>query len=123
VDGDLPLILISPSSDKAISSQLFELTPAKNARVTLNPVEAVRRGLCDGDTVRVRNSFGEVRAILSVSGELPDGVAALPKGLWRRSTLNGMTANALVPDHVDPIGGGACYNDARVEIERFEPRR
>jgi len=41
----------------------------------------------------------------------------MPKGLWRKATLNGMTANALAPDHVDGQGGGACYNDARVEIE------
>ena len=118
VDASLPLILISPSSDKAITSQLFELTPEKSARVTLGPVEAAQRNLRDGDHVRLYNSFGEVLATLSVSDELPPGVAALPKGLWLRSTLNGRTSNALVPDHVDSIGGGACYNDARIEIER-----
>jgi anaerobic selenocysteine-containing dehydrogenase len=120
VDANLPLILISPSSDKAISSQLFELTPGRSAHVTLSPLEAARRNLRDGDTVRLRNSLGEVLAILTVSAELPAGVASMPKGLWRRSTLNERTSNALVPDHVDPIGGGACYNDARVEIDRVE---
>ena len=95
VDASLPLTLISPSSDKAITSQLFELTPEKSARVTLGPVEAAQRNLRDGDHVRLYNSFGEVLAILSVSDELPPGVAALPKGLWLRSTLNGRTSNAL----------------------------
>jgi anaerobic selenocysteine-containing dehydrogenase len=118
VDADLPLILISPASDKAITSQLFEFLPEKSARVTIAPAEASLRGLRDGDRVRVRNSFGELRAILSVSDELPKGVASMPKGLWRKSTLNGWTANALAPDHVDTQGGGACYNDARVEIEK-----
>jgi anaerobic selenocysteine-containing dehydrogenase len=118
VDADLPLILISPASDKAISSQLFELSPEKSARVTVAPSEASRRGLRDGDRVRVRNSFGEVTALLAISDELPSGVASMPKGLWRKSTLNGWTANALAPDHVDAQGGGACYNDARVEIEK-----
>jgi anaerobic selenocysteine-containing dehydrogenase len=118
VDAGLPLILISPASDKAITSQLFELSPAKSARVTVAPAEAALRGLRDGDRVLVRNSFGDVRAILSVSDDLPKGVASMPKGLWRKSTLNGKTANALAPDHVDALGGGACYNDARVEIEK-----
>ena len=118
VDAGLPLILISPASDKAVTSQLFELSPEKSARVTLAPADAALRGLRDGDRVRVRNSLGEVRAILSVSEELPQGVASMPKGLWRKSTLNGQTANALAPDHVDALGGGACYNDARVEIEK-----
>src|SRR5204862_2857313 len=32
VDAGLPLILISPASDKAITSQLFELSPKQSAR-------------------------------------------------------------------------------------------
>jgi anaerobic selenocysteine-containing dehydrogenase len=118
VDAGLPLILISPASDKAIRSQLFEFSPEQGARVTIAAAEAASRGLRDGDRVLLRNSFGEVRVILSLSEELPKGVASMPKGLWRKSTLNGRTANALAPDHVDALGGGACYNDARVEIEK-----
>jgi anaerobic selenocysteine-containing dehydrogenase len=117
VDAHLPLILISPANDKAITSQLFEFAPEKGARVAIAPAEAARRGLRDGDRVRVRNSFGEVEATVAVSEDLVPGVASMPKGLWRKSTLNGWTANALAPDHVDGQGGGACYNDARVEID------
>ncbi len=119
VDGDLPLILISPSSGKAISSTLFEGAPAGGARVSLAAVEASRRGLRAGDRVRLRNSFGEVHALLEISDGLRPGVASLPKGLWRKATLNGWTSNALIPDHVDAQGGGACYNDARVEIDKL----
>jgi anaerobic selenocysteine-containing dehydrogenase len=118
VDADLPLVLISPASEKAVTSQLFEQVPEGTATVTVSPAEAARRGLKAGDTVRLRNSFGEVVARLAVSDEVRAGVASMPKGLWRRHTKNGWTANALAPDHVDPIGGGACYNDARVEMTR-----
>jgi len=34
-----------------------------------------------------------------------------------KSTLNGSTSNALVPDSLTDIAGGACFNDARVQIE------
>jgi anaerobic selenocysteine-containing dehydrogenase len=119
VDAALPLSLISPASDKAITSQLFELAPEKSARIALSTSDARARGLKDGDRVRVRNSFGEVHATLAVVDDLLPGVASMPKGLWRKSTLNGWTANALAPDHVDALGGGACYNDARVEIEKL----
>jgi anaerobic selenocysteine-containing dehydrogenase len=118
VDADLPLTLITPASEKAITSQLFELAPERSARVAIAPLEAQKRSLRDGDRVRVRNSFGQVVATLAVSDDLSPGVASMPKGLWRRSTHNQWTANALAPDHVDAQGGGACYNDARVEIER-----
>ena len=38
------------------------------------------------------------------------------EGLWRKSTYNGSTSNALVPDTLTDLGGGACFNDARVEV-------
>ena len=42
----------------------------------------------------------------------------LPKGLWRKHTANGYTANALAPDSLTDLGGGACFNDARVDVRR-----
>ncbi|MBI3843719.1 MAG: molybdopterin-dependent oxidoreductase [Planctomycetes bacterium] len=119
VDATRPLVLISPATDKAISSTLYESMPPGAARLVLSPDDAASRGIRDGDRVRAWNSFGEVIVTATVSAEIPPGVASLPKGLWQRGTHNGWTANALAPDHVDEIGGGACYNDARVDVERL----
>ena len=41
----------------------------------------------------------------------------LPKGIWSHNTESGTTANALSPDTLTDLGGGACFNDARVDIE------
>jgi len=30
-----------------------------------------------------------------------------------------MTGNVLVPDSLTDLGGGACFNDARVEVARL----
>ena len=40
------------------------------------------------------------------------------EGIWRKHTANGFTGNALVPDTLTDLGGGACFNDARVQVER-----
>ena len=66
--------------------------------------------------VRVFNELGEVHCTLSVLPIDPSGTVSLPKGLWRRSTRNGVTGTALVPDTLTDIGGGACFNDARVQV-------
>ena len=50
-----------------------------------------------------------------IDAGLRDGVVVLPKGLWRRHVPGGLTANALAPDTIDDLAGGACFNDARVE--------
>jgi anaerobic selenocysteine-containing dehydrogenase len=113
-----PLALISPASGRTISSTFGQLVPGP-VPVELAPEDARRRGIAEGDRVRVFNALGEVRCRASINADLRPGVAMLPKGLWARHTDNGATANALCPDTLTDLGGGACFNDARVEIERI----
>ena len=54
-----------------------------------------------------------------VNADVKRGVISLPKGLWRQSTMNESTANALVSDELTDLGSGACFNDARVEIAKI----
>jgi anaerobic selenocysteine-containing dehydrogenase len=112
-----PLTLISPSSDKTITSTLGELSTSL-ARLLMHPADARARGLEEGDTVRLFNELGEIQTLLTIGATVRPGTVVLPKGLWRRSTLNGYTATALAPDRLTDIGGGACFNDARVQAER-----
>lgn len=114
-----PLVLISPASAKTVSSTLAHLHPDLG-RLALHPRDAAERAIAAGDPVRVHNEFGEVRCRAVVSEEVPPGIVSLPKGLWDRHTENGATANALVPDTLTDLGAGACFNDARVQVERVE---
>jgi len=111
-----PLALISPSNEKAISSSLYELV-RQPAALTIHPSDAHEREIAEGDTVRVFNERGSVTCHAAVSPIVRPGTVALPKGLWGRHTLNGSTANALAPDTLSDIGAGACFNDARVQVE------
>ncbi len=111
-----PLALISPASEHTISSTLGELRPGV-ARVKIHPDDAAPRAIGEGDTVRIFNDLGEVQCEATVTPETRSGTLSLPKGLWSRSTLNGSTGTALVPDTIESLSGGACFNDARVQIE------
>jgi len=110
-----PLALISPASDRTISSTLGEL-PRPDVKLLMHPADATARGLVDKDLVRVFNELGEVHCELSVTAAVRPGTVSLPKGLWRRSTRNGFTTTALTPDTLTDLGGGACFNDARVQV-------
>lgn len=112
---EYPLALISPASAKTISSTLGELR-RRTVALDIHPEDAAARRIADGDPVRVFNARGSVECPAMLSAELPRGTVSLPKGLWRRHTLNGLTANALVPDTLTDLGGGACFNDARVQV-------
>jgi anaerobic selenocysteine-containing dehydrogenase len=113
--GQYPLALISPSSERTISSTLGELTGA-GGKLLMHPDDAAARGLDDNDAVRVFNDLGEVHCTLRVLATIRPGTISLAKGLWRRTTRNGMTGTALVSDALTDIGGGACFNDARVQV-------
>ena len=113
-----PLALISPASERSANSTLAQL-PRPEVRLLMHPTDATSRGLSDGDDVRVFNDLGDVRCKVGIGGWIRPGTVSLPKGLWRRHTANGHTGTALVPDSLTDIGGGACFNDARVEVERF----
>jgi len=114
-----PLALISPSSEKTISSTLGELSD-RPAELAIHPDDARHREIEDGDRIRVFNALGEVRCLVNVSPIVRPGTVSLAKGLWCRSTENGSTANALSPDTLSDIGAGACFNDARVQVEKVE---
>lgn len=116
VDDSFPLTMISPASNKTITSTLGELVDRESS-LGIHPDDAAARGIQDGGIVRVFNRLGEVVCAARVDADLRPGVCELAKGLWSRHTRNGRTANALAPDSLTDLGGGACFNDARVEVE------
>ena len=111
-----PLALISPSSERTISSTLGEFRPGI-VSLKIHPDDAQPRGIAEGDEIRVFNDLGEVHCLANITPEMRPGVVSMPKGLWIKSTINGQTANALAPDTLADLAGGACFNDARVEVE------
>ena len=112
-----PLALISPALATQISSTFGQLRDVP-ATIELASSDAASRGIRSGDPVRVWNAHGEVHCLAKVSADVREGVCVLPKGLWRKHTANGMTANALIPSGLADLGGQAAYNDARVEIAK-----
>jgi anaerobic selenocysteine-containing dehydrogenase len=110
-----PLALISPSSEKTISSTLGELRE-RAAVLHIHPDDAAPRGIAQDDPVRVFNGLGELQCPANLTADVRQGTVAFSKGVWRKNTYNGSTANALVPDSLTDLGAGACFNDARVQV-------
>jgi anaerobic selenocysteine-containing dehydrogenase len=112
-----PLALISPASDRRITSTFGGLHVADGPPpLEMHPDDAHARGLQDGTRVRIWNDLGEVRLPLRISEALPRGVVCTLKGAWLATSDNGQTVSALCPAHHADISEGACFNDARVEV-------
>jgi len=112
-----PIALISPALSRMVSSTFGQLLHGQ-VPLDLHPDDARARGIANGDMVRVFNNLGEFRCLARVTDTVRPGVANMPKGLWKRHTASGTTSNAVIPDDEGDVGKAACYNDARVQIER-----
>src|SRR3984893_9817326 len=78
-----PLMLISPASDKRISSTLGDLAASRKAPpLLMNPADTAQRSLAHGSQVRVWNDRGEVVLRLVVTDAVRPGGGASEKGGW-----------------------------------------
>lgn len=112
-----PLTLITPASDKRITStfgglRVNDATPV----LEMNPEDAAARSLADGALVKVWNELGQVFLPLRITAAVRPGVVSSEKGAWLRTASNGQTVSALAPAHKADLADGACYNDSRVEV-------
>jgi anaerobic selenocysteine-containing dehydrogenase len=117
-DSTYPLTLISPASSKTISSMFGEFQSPKPT-VMMHPIDAASRKLVDGQEVAVVNDRGQVPLTLIVSDETCPGTVVTPKGIWLRNYAKGVGVNELMPMTTDPLVGGACFNDTRVEVREL----
>ena len=113
-DGGYPLALISPSSERTISSTLGEL-PRPDVKLLMHPTMHRRGGLQRATSSASSTSSARCTARCGVP-DRPARHRQPAERLWRRSTATASTATALAPDTLTDIGGGACFNDARVQV-------
>ena len=66
----------------------------------------------------VHNQLAHIELIAHVTTDMRPGVVSVSKGSWSRAygDADALTVNALIPAEVEPLAGGACFNDARVDV-------
>jgi anaerobic selenocysteine-containing dehydrogenase len=87
----------------------------------LNPAEAERRGLEDGDPVELYNDRGALGATLQTSDDVPSSVVLVPGQRPSGESHHG-TVNLLCSDRYTDLGEGATYQSTFLEIRRLRPR-
>ena len=112
-----PLTLLSPASNKFINS-IFGERHHEAPTIQIHPVDATARAIHHGQRVVVQNQLAQVELIAHVTTAMRPGVVSVSKGSWSRSygDADAFTVNALIPAEVEPLAGGACFNDARVDV-------
>ena len=117
LNSDYPLTLISPSSEKRITSTFGGVKDCDATPVLeMHPNDAAARNLSDGTTVKLSNDLGEVFLPLSITDAVRPGCVYSTKGAWFKTSPNQQTVSALAPQSKADLAEGACFNDTRVEV-------
>jgi anaerobic selenocysteine-containing dehydrogenase len=116
-----PLALVTPNIGSRIHSQFGNLKIIKEASpeicISISPPDAQKRGIMQGQKIRVFNNRGEVSGKVEISNRISPGLVVFPNGIWLNE---GGGVNQLIAGQETDIGFGAAYHDSRVEIERVE---
>ncbi len=116
-----PLQLLTPPSPTFLNSTFVNVEPLRKAAgeptVHLHPEDAVRRGIEEGQMVRLFNDRGSYRARARVGMTVKQGVVVTEGLWWRRYQQDGVNCNVLTGTALTDLGGGATFFDNLVEVE------
>lgn len=88
----------------------------------INPIDAKRRNIKDGDIVRIYNDRGEVQIAAKVTPRIIPGVVAMGEGAWYAPDENkvdhGGSLNVLTTQRPSPLAKGNPQHSNLVEVAR-----
>lgn len=125
------LLLIGRRSLRSMNSWLHNIEGltkgSRDCTLFIHPVDALARGLSDGDSAELRSRVGAVTVEVLVTEDIRPGVVSLPHG-WGHATDTGLShargtgganVNAVTDELLlDPLSGTAILNGIPVSVVR-----
>ncbi|RPH59759.1 MAG: hypothetical protein EHM81_07600 [Chloroflexi bacterium] len=84
-DERYPLRLVTPKSPARTHSQgsnIPEIRKKAAHVLEMHPQDAAKRGIADGDSVRLFNEQGVSQVVVHLTADITAGVVSLPEGIW-----------------------------------------
>lgn len=114
-----PLELLSRKADNFLNTSFANVSSLQKMEqpelLEINSADALRRGIREGEWVRVFNERGEIRLRAHVNGAVQPGVVAA-RLTWARFAPDGKSINALTSEALADIGGGATFYSCLVDV-------
>jgi len=117
-----PLQLLSPPANSFLNTTFSHLASfLKSERepfIQLHAEDAARRGVEDGEMVRVWNDRGECRLRARISDRVKPGVAVALSIWWNKLSPGRTNVNQTASQALTDIGAGATFYDNLVEVAK-----
>jgi anaerobic selenocysteine-containing dehydrogenase len=119
-----PLNILTPKNHAFLNSGYAniarQLGHAGEQCVMLNPDDARKRRIAEGEWVEVFNERGGFKAEVQVTDEVRRGVVVAPLGYWAWSSRGGRSANVVSSSRYADMGRAPTFSDTLVEVRRVD---
>ncbi len=123
-DPRYPLAMISPPARNFLNSSFVNVKSLRTMEgrplVELHPEDAARRGVAEGDRVRVFNDRGSYECHATLNGRARQGVVNGLGIWWRKHGDNGTNVNELTHQRLTDLGRAPSFYDCAVQVQRLE---
>ncbi len=114
-----PLSLVSSHAYNKMNSQFSDITILKEEPfVWINPYDAEKRGINDGDKVKVYSERGSLILKTILTEKIFQGIVHIYFGWW--DTIHKVSINKLIGDYESDIGNGTAFHSCLVEVQKVE---
>ncbi|NHB68264.1 molybdopterin-dependent oxidoreductase [Bacteroidales bacterium M08MB] len=92
-------------------------------RVFINPIDAKKRSINDGDEILIYNDRGKIAMPCRITPKIMPGVIDIPQGAWWKPDKNGIdrrgNVNVLTSHRWTPLAYGNAQHTIMVEVEKI----
>jgi anaerobic selenocysteine-containing dehydrogenase len=114
------LRLLSPAHAWLMNTSFGNVLQIENrigeATIALHPADAAERRLAEGDSASVRNDCGSLSLKVTISDELPRGVALAHKGRWLSMDAASANVNVLNAGCKSDMGESTAVHSVEVTV-------
>jgi anaerobic selenocysteine-containing dehydrogenase len=115
-----PLAMISPPARNFLNSSFVNVKGLRDMEgeplLEIHALDAKKRGIQNGQTVRVFNDRGSYHCKARISPRARQGVVNGMGIWWRKLGLHGTNVNELTSQHLTDMGRGPVFYDCLVEV-------
>jgi anaerobic selenocysteine-containing dehydrogenase len=115
-----PLELITGKAHDSMNSTFGNASWSQHetSALQISRADAQKRGISNGDRVRVFNGRGSCLLTADVDGAVEAGVVSAPSVRWGKLSPETGHVNMLTSDRLTDIGGGPTFYSCLVEVEK-----
>ncbi len=115
-----PLAMISPPARNFLNSTFVNVKSLRDMEgeplLEIHAADAEKRGISDGQTVRVFNDRGSYHCKARISPRARQGVVNGMGIWWRKLGLHGTNVNEVTSQHLTDMGRGPVFYDCLVDV-------